>query len=161
VVFYFGTEVLEVDVSPYDEALFTETMHIFLGLYRYLRQHARRMQEQGLSGRTVATLRYLLEAGPRTIGQLRDYLYISDSSTSELVARMEQAGHVVRTRRADDNRVVLVSLTPAGAALAQETPLEGIPLLREKLKALSPERLAALRGALSELQQLLGVPDGR
>ena len=31
---------------------------------------------------------------PRTVGQLRDYLYISDSSTSELVAHMEQAGYV-------------------------------------------------------------------
>ena len=103
----------------------------------------------------------VIEAGPRTVGQLRDYLYISDSSTSELVAHMEQAGYVERTRSAADNRVVLVSLTAVGGETAQQTPLEGIPLLREKLKSLPPEQLSALRDALLELQRLLGVPDGR
>lgn len=147
-------------MKRYDEALFAETMHTFLSLYRYLRRHARQMQEQGLSGRQVATLRYLLEAGPRTMGQLRDYLYIGDSSTSELIARMEQAGLVERTRSTGDNRIVLVSLTPAGQKLAQETPLEGIPLLRERLKSLPPERLAALRDALAQIADLLEIPDG-
>jgi DNA-binding MarR family transcriptional regulator len=145
----------------YDDALFVETMHAFLSLYRYLRRHSRQMQEQGLSGRQVATLRYLLEAAPRTIGQLRDYLYISDSSTSELVASMEQAGHVSRTRSEADNRVVLVALTEAGRDLARQTPLAGLPLLREKLVALPPGRLAAIRDALAELKELLEVPDGR
>lgn len=148
-------------MTGYDDALFVETMHTFLGLYRYLRRHSRQMQEQGLSGRQVATLRYLLEAGPRTIGQLRDYLYISESSTSELVASMEQAGHVGRTRSEEDNRVVLVTLTPAGREAARQTPLAGVPLLREKLKALPPRRLAAIRDALAELKDLLEVPDGR
>lgn len=147
-------------MNRYDEALFAATMHTFLSLYRYLRRHARQMQEQGLSGRQVATLRYLLEAGPRTMGQLRDYLYIGDSSTSELIARMEQAGLVERTRSTGDNRIVLVSLTPAGHKLAQETPLEGIPLLRERLKSLPPERLAALRDALAQIADLLEIPDG-
>jgi len=136
-------------------------MHIFLSLYRHLRRYSRQMQERGLSGRQVAALRYLLEAGPRTIGQLRDYLYIGDSSTSELVASMEQAGYVTRTRSEEDNRVVLVALTPAGRAVACQAPLGGIPLLREKLKALPPERLAAIRDALAELKDLLELPDDR
>lgn len=148
-------------MSRYDAALFTETMHIFLSLYRHLRRYSRQMQERGLSGRQVAALRYLLEAGPRTIGQLRDYLYIGDSSTSELVASMEQAGYVTRTRSEEDNRVVLVALTPAGRAVACQAPLGGIPLLREKLKALPPERLAAIRDALAELKDLLELPDDR
>jgi len=148
-------------MSRYGAALFTETMHIFLSLYRHLRRYSRQMQERGLSGRQVAALRYLLEAGPRTIGQLRDYLYIGDSSTSELVASMEQAGYVTRTRSEEDNRVVLVALTPAGRAVACQAPLGGIPLLREKLKALPPERLAAIRDALAELKDLLELPDDR
>jgi DNA-binding MarR family transcriptional regulator len=148
-------------LAGYDDALFVETIHTFLSLYRYLRRHASQMQEQGLSGRQVATLRYLLEAGPRTIGQLRDYLYISESSTSELVAHMEQAGYVTRTRAEADNRVVLVALMPAGREAAEQTPLRGIPLLRERFKSLPPERLAAIRDALAEIRDLLEVPDGR
>ena len=147
-------------MTSYDDVLFTETMHAFLGLYRYLRRHSRQMQEQGLSGREVAALRYLRESGPRTMGQLRDYLYISDSSTSELIGNMERAGVVARARSEADSRVVLVSLTPAGQETADKTTLEGIPLLREKLKALPPKRLVAIRAALAELQELLEIADG-
>lgn len=141
--------------------LFLETIHAFLSVYRHLRQYARQMQAEGVSGRQVSALRYLLEAGPRTIGQLRDYLYLSDSSTSELIAALEQQGLVKRTRSRDDNRVVVVRLTPAGRRAARRVPLGGIPLLREKLKALPPERLARVRDALLELRELLEVPDGR
>lgn len=143
-----------------DQDLFTETIHAFLSVYRYLRQYARQMHAEGLSGRQISTLRYLLEAGPRTIGQLRDYLYLGDSSTSELVSNLEQAGHVTRARSEADNRVVVVTLTPAGREAALRTPLRGIPLLREKLKALPPERLVRVREVMAELEALLEIPDG-
>jgi DNA-binding MarR family transcriptional regulator len=144
-----------------DQDLFTETIHAFLSVYRYLRQYARQLHEEGVSGRQIATLRYLLEAGPQTIGQLRDYLYLNDSSTSELVTKLEQARHVARARSEADNRVVVVTLTPAGRDVALKTTLRGIPLLREKLKALPPERLARVREAMAELQSLLEIPDDR
>ena len=139
--------------------MFTETIRKFLILYRYLRKYARRMHSQGLSGRKMAVLWYLFKAGPRTIGQLRDYLYISDSSTSELVDRLQELGYVTRTRSAEDNRVVVVELTPAGRDVAQKTPLGGIPLLRERLQALPPERLSVIDDALTEIIRLLEIPD--
>jgi DNA-binding MarR family transcriptional regulator len=144
-----------------DQPLFLETIHAFLSVYRYLRRYSRQMHEEGLSGRQVSALRYLLEAGPRTIGQLRDYLYLNDSTTSELVTKLEQAGHVARARSEADNRVVIVTLTPAGRDAALKAPLQGIPLLREKLRALPPRRLARVRDALQELQALLEIPDDR
>jgi DNA-binding MarR family transcriptional regulator len=117
------------------------------------------LHSEGFSGRKIATLRHLLEAGPLTIGQLRDYLYIGDSTTSELVDKLEEAGCVRRTRSEEDNRVVLVSLTPSGREFAQSAPLGGIPLLRERLKALPPERLALINQTLIEIRQLLGIED--
>lgn len=143
-----------------EQELFTATMHAFLSVYRYLRRYSRQMQEEGISGRQVSTLRYLLEAGPRTIGQLRDYLYLNDSSTSELVTRLEQAGLVARARSEPDSRLVVVTLTPTGHEVALKTPLQGIPLLRERLKALPPQRLARIRDVLVELRDLLEIPDG-
>ena len=139
----------------------TETMHEFLALLRYLRNYGRQMRKEGLGGRRISALRYLLEAGPLTIGQLRDYLYISDSSTSEMIGRLQQAGYVTRTRSEEDNRVVIVALTPAGRAAAEEAPLGGIPLLRERLKTLPPERLSVVHRALTELTRLLEIEDGR
>jgi DNA-binding MarR family transcriptional regulator len=143
------------------EALFLETIQTFLTVYRYLRRYSCQMHSEGLSGRQIATLRYLMETEPLTIGQLRDYLYISDSTTSELVAKLEEAGCVRRVRSEEDNRVVLVSLTSSGRELAQGAPLGGIPLLRERLKALSPERLALIHGALTEIKHMLEIDDGR
>jgi DNA-binding MarR family transcriptional regulator len=144
-----------------DEAPYLETIHTFLIVYRYLRKYSRQLHSEGFSGRKIATLRYLLENEPLTIGQLRDYLYISDSTTSELVAKLEDAGCVQRTRSRVDNRVVLVSLTPSGRESAQSAPLGGIPLLRERLKALPPERLAMIHEALTEIKQILEIDDER
>jgi DNA-binding MarR family transcriptional regulator len=140
-----------------DETPHLGTIHKFLTLYRYLRKYSRRLHEQGISGRTVAALRYLLEAGPVTVGQLCDYLYISHSTTSELVARLAKEGYVTRTRSEADNRVVFVDLTPSGREIAEQTSLGGIPLLREKLKSLPPERLAAIDEAMAEMLRLLEI----
>ena len=140
-----------------NEALYTGTIHKLLTLLRYVRQCSRRMRKQGLGGRKIAALRHLHEAGSLTIGQIRDYLYINDSSTSELVAHLESAGYVTRARSKGDNRVVVVTLTPAGRDFAEGAPLDGIPLLREKLKTLPPERLSLIDKALADLLQLLEI----
>jgi DNA-binding MarR family transcriptional regulator len=140
---------------------YTETIHLFLSIYRYVRTSGRRMHEEGIGGRKVATLRYLQEAGPLTVGQIRDYLYLSDSSTSEMIARLADKGYVQRRRSPQDNRVVIVSLTEAGAGVIAGKPLTGMPLLRERLKGLAPERLAPINDALRELARLLEIEDDR
>ena len=56
------------------EALYTETINKFLTMYRYLRHYGRQMQQEGISGRKITALRHLLQSGPLTIGQIRDYL---------------------------------------------------------------------------------------
>lgn len=138
-------------------SLYTETINAFLSVYRYLRQCSRRMHAEGIGGRKVATLRYLRDEGPLTVGQIRDYLYVSDSSASELVARLEEKGYVQRTRSHQDNRVVVVSLTEQGKEIADRVPLDGVPLLRERLKDLPPDRLAVIRDAMSDIAKILDL----
>ncbi len=144
-------------VKEQTDAVYLDAMHRFLSVYRYLRQYGRKMQSENLSGREVSILRHLMENEPLSIGQCRDYLYLSDSSTSELIAHLEQDGHVTRTRSPADNRSVMVTLTPSGRKLARSVALGGIPLLRERLKALPPDRLERLRDALGDLQQILEI----
>jgi DNA-binding MarR family transcriptional regulator len=138
-----------------DESLYRETVQKFLTLYHYLRSYGRQRHEEGISGRKISTLRHLIEAGPLTVGQLSDYLYISDSSTSELIDRLQEGGYVTRARSDVDNRVVLVSVTTAGCEVIQKTPLGGIPLLRERLKQVSPEELAVIHKAVTIMERLL------
>jgi DNA-binding MarR family transcriptional regulator len=139
--------------------LYTETISMFLSVYRHLRRCSRRMHAEGIGGRKVATLRHLRDVGPLTVGQIRDYLYVSVSSASELVARLQEKGYVQRTRSRQDNRVVVVSLTEEGKRVADGVPLDGIPLLRERLKHLPPERLAAIRDAMADISQILELAD--
>ncbi len=135
--------------------VYRETIQEFLSFYRYVRRYGRQMQQEGISGRKISTLRYLIDAGPLTVGQLGDYLCISDSSTSTLIADLKKRGYVTRTRSPDDNRVVMVEITGQGRELVARTPLGGIPLLREALKTLPSDRLDLIHKALATMNELL------
>jgi DNA-binding MarR family transcriptional regulator len=137
------------------EGLYRETIHEFLSLYRYVRHYGRQMHQEGISGRKISTLRYLAGAGALTVGQLSDYLCINDSSTSTTIADLKKRGYVTRTRSPQDNRVVLVEITDQGRELLTRTPLGGIPLLREALKTLPPDRLTLMHEALKTMNELV------
>ena len=143
-------------MSELDKSLALDTIRKFLQLYRYVRHYGRKVQAAGLRGREFSVLRYLKD-GPLKIGEICKYMFISVSSTSEMISRMENTGYVTRVRCKKDNRVVFVELTPAGRELADKTPFGGIPLLREKMHTLPPDRLAQVNEALSDLIRLLGM----
>ena len=144
---------------PKNDAAYVETLHAFLKFFRYLRRNSRQIHHSGQSGRQLSTLRYLLDSGPVTMGHLSDYLYITESSTTELVAKLEEAGLAARERSRRDNRVVEVALTSAGKRLAKTTELGGIPLLRERLESLPQHELGEVRRVFDRLNELLGVEE--
>jgi DNA-binding MarR family transcriptional regulator len=129
----------------------------FLVLYRHIRRYSRKTQCEGVRGRDLVTLRYLNEAGRSTIGQICEYLFISASSTSELVSRLEVAGYLERRRSTKDSRVVYVELTPKGREIAEQPPTGGIPMLRERIKTLPPERLQLLEEAFASLIEIMEI----
>jgi MarR family 2-MHQ and catechol resistance regulon transcriptional repressor len=151
---------MEWTMTEQSNVLYTAVTHKFLTIYRHIRRYGRQMQQEGISGRKLSALRFLLEAGPCTVGQLRDYLYVSDSSTSELIARLQEKGLVTRHRSDEDNRVVVVALTPTGSGVAQRTQLGGLSLLRERFKALPAERLAVIDEAMTDIMHLLEIDNG-
>ena len=134
-------------------------IHKFLTMNRYLRQHARRMTDQGIRPREFAVLHFLLESGPATVGQVQAYLYRSPGTTSMMIAQLEEVGYVTRTRSEQDNRVVIVELTPAGRELVQKMSPGGILLLRQRLHDLPAARLQLLDEALAEIMRLMEVTD--
>ena len=129
----------------------------FLVLYRHIRHYSRKTQCEGVRGRDLVTLRYLNEAGPLTIGQICEYLFISGSSTSDLVSRLQEAGYLMRRRSTRDSRVVYVELTPKGKEIAEQLPTGGIPMLRERIKALPPDQLQLLDEAFARLIEIMEI----
>ena len=142
------------------ETVYSETVHTFLRLHRYLRRYSRQIRDEGISGRKMSALRFLVETGPKTVGQLSDYHAISDSSASEMVGQLAEFGYVTRARSEADQRVVLVAVTDKGRDFTLSAPLGGIPLLRERLRTVPAERLAVIRDTFASLIELLDINDG-
>jgi DNA-binding MarR family transcriptional regulator len=140
------------DQEPYSDAVF----HHLLSLLRMQRRHAHRMrEEQGISPLQFAILLFLLESGPARMSAVQAHIHHSPSSTSALVKQLEAKGLVTRARSQADNRVVMVALTAAGRHSAENTPIEGLPLLRRRMRTLPAERLAEIDAVIAELEQLM------
>jgi len=137
-----------------------QVFHQFLGLLRYSRQHARKMlDEEGIRPPQFAILRYLLEIGPINVGQIQAYLHKSPSTTSSLITQLEGFGFITRQRSPDDNRVVIVDITPLGVEKTKQIPLGGLPLLRQRLTELNNEQLRQIGAVLEVITDLMEVTE--
>jgi DNA-binding MarR family transcriptional regulator len=111
-------------------------------LGRLLWRHARGPLHRGMAS-VLATL----GDGPRTISRLAELEGVAQPTMTRMVGRLEDEGLVARERGADDGRLVLVSLTDAGAA--------ELAALRRRYGAVLQERLASLLRDASDALQVL------
>ena len=142
-----------------DRTLSGSALHKFLLIYRHLRRYARQIGENDIHPRQISVLRFLMEHGPATVGDIQGYLYTSASTASNIIAKLEEAGYATRTRSTEDNRVVIVEVTSAGRKIANNTPMGGIGLLRARIDSLPEDRLRLIDAALTELMQVMEVSD--
>jgi len=92
--------------------------------------------------------------GPVTATAISREVHLSPSTVVGILDRLEEKGLVTRTRMRDDRRLVHVSATPDGVALAASAPsplqkalagaLNRLPGLEQATIALSLERVVAL-----------------
>lgn len=144
---------------PQEKSPASDALHKFLLIHRHLRQMARNVDQQGIRGRHLAVLQFIQEQGSATVSEIQDYIYTSASTASTLISQLEDAGYVIRTRSAEDNRVVNIELTPSGSEMAQTTVIAGIGLLRRRLPTLSEDRLDIINQALADIIELMEVSD--
>ncbi len=142
-----------------EEVIASSVVHRFLLIHRHLRQYSRQMDNHGIRPRQFSVLRFLLEQGTATVGEVQQYMYASASTASSVISDLETDGYVTRTRSDEDNRVVNIELTAAGREIAEQTPVGGIPLLRRRLAHLPEDRLRLIDTALEEIMQLMEVTD--
>jgi DNA-binding MarR family transcriptional regulator len=105
--------------------------------------------------RTEAGVLSSLVAAPRRITELAELESLAQPTMTLLVQRLEQRGWVKRERRADDGRVVLVSLTEAGNATLDEFRARVGAALRVHMDAMSDQQVAALETATAALGSLV------
>ena len=112
-------------------------------------------QVRGEISRTEAGVLSTLVAAPRRITELAELEGLAQPTMTLLVQRLEQRGWVTRERRADDGRVVLVSLTEAGSATLGEFRAQVGAALRVYMDAMSDEQIVALETATEALGSLV------
>ena len=96
----------------------------------------------GLTYPQYLVLVVLWDEGPSTVGHLGERLRLDSGTLSPLLKRLEVAGLVSRARRADDERSVTISTTPAGRQLkARATSITAA--IAESLGPLGDEEFVA------------------
>jgi DNA-binding MarR family transcriptional regulator len=107
----------------------------------------------GLTYPQYVALLVLWERGDTTVKDLGTALMLDSGTLSPLLKRLEAAGFVERRRSAEDERSVVVVLTPAGRALKRRAVV--VPGEIASKTGLAPADLAALRDTLAALTATL------
>jgi DNA-binding MarR family transcriptional regulator len=119
---------------------------------------ARRLRQEGgaeLSPTQSAALATIDSHGPLTPSELADRERIRRPTATRLIAALEEAGLVDRTRDPQDGRSSLVSLSAGGRRLLARSRTRKNAYLSRRLRALSPDERATLDRAAAILERLL------
>jgi DNA-binding MarR family transcriptional regulator len=122
---------------------------------RRLRQHA----DGGRSPSQLAALSTIERRGPMTLGELASAERVQPPTVTAVLARLEEAGLVVRTTHERDRRVSMVAVTRAGVEFLRESRRAKEAFLARKLAALSDDDRAALARSAVLLEEMLAEPD--
>lgn len=107
----------------------------------------------------LVCLLHVVQKGPVTATAIGREVHLSPSTVVGILDRLEEKGLIVRQRSTEDRRMVRVSATDAGRALARRAPsplqqtlanaLNSLPELEQATIALALERVVALMEAPS------------
>lgn len=111
------------------------------------------LEPHGLTYPQYLVLLVLWEQGTASVREIGDRLGLDSGTLTPLLKRLEAAGTVRRTRDRSDERVVRVSLTPAGEAL--RAPIADAVRAVGCSTGLEMGELARLREELKALRQTL------
>lgn len=105
------------------------------------------LEPLGLTHPQYLVMLALWEQAPRSLGELADELAMEPATLSPIVKRVQARGLIARARRADDERVLEISLTPDGAALRERAL--AVPEQIMARVGMDATQIAALRDALA------------
>lgn len=106
------------------------------------------LEPLGLTYPQYIVLMILWEEAPCPVSQISERALLNTNTLTPLLKRLEQLGFIQRQRRASDERVVEISLTPAGAALKAHCGC--VPLEMMKKVNFPLEKAVALKTLLDE-----------
>ena len=113
------------------------------------------LKELGLTYAQYVTMMVLWEDRTITMRDLGERLYLDSGTLTPVLKKLEAQGYVKRYRKPDDERVVVVEITPAGLAL--QVPHAMGCLINRKGPLFTAEEVADLK---EKLYRILHVLEG-
>ncbi len=115
------------------------------------------LNEAGITEQQWRVIRALLEQGPLEPRQIGEICCLTSPSLAGILARMDDLGLVRRERLPHDQRRVLVSVSPAGEALAKRLAPRVEAAYKAFEAAVGAEFAVALYALLDKLIATLGT----
>ncbi len=145
-------------LSPELKADVDQTLEAIIYLYtegrRITKEFARRAN---LTGPQLTVIKMLEQIGDLSLTELSEKIRAQNSTVTGIIDRMEREGLVLRERSLEDRRVVHIRLTPKGAELAREIPVEPMEILRQALLSLSANEARDLLKIATKLAKRVRV----
>jgi DNA-binding MarR family transcriptional regulator len=119
---------------------------------------ARRLRQEAgvdLSPASLAALGTIERHGPLTPSELADLEGVRRPTATRMIARLDAAGVIVRTRDPADGRSSLVSASTRGLALLRRLRKRRTAYLARRLRELQAEEVAVLAQAAQILERML------
>ena len=107
------------------------------------------LKELGITYTQYITFLVLWEKDGITVGEICERLMLDNGTVSPLLKKMENAGYITRSRSAEDDRVVVITLTDQGREMQDKA--KDIPEKVGECIDLSPEKAVKLYELLYEL----------
>lgn len=119
------------------------------------RQIGRRIGESmGVNVTDMAALEHLLNNGPMTPGQLAEHLKVTTAASTQIVDRLEKAGHVARRRQVGDRRKICVVPVEASLGQAFERLSPMIDGLNAVIARLDPSERQVIESFLDQVLEI-------
>jgi DNA-binding MarR family transcriptional regulator len=144
----------ERDRDPAERLAVAETLYQLLAA-------AVRQQPREISLTSASTLATVERTGPRRITDLAFIEGVTQPSMTALVTVLERSGLVERQQDPQDQRVVLVALTAAGADYLRTRRRAGAEAFARLIGKLPPDEATALLAAAPALRHLRELDDER
>lgn len=112
------------------------------------------LKEIGLTYPQYVTMMVLWEEKKITMHDLGKRLYLDSGTLTPVLKKLENMGYVTRFRKPEDERVVIVEITPEGQALrekAEKVPYAMGCLVNRKGELFTPEEVETLKKQLYRL----------
>lgn len=136
----------------YDERILRALRRIIRAVDLYSRQLAHR---HTLTGPQLVCLRRLHKDGAMSSGTLAREVSLAPATVTGICDRLEARNLVTRTRKPEDKRQVLVALTEAGRAMAENVPLPLHENFTRRLSGLPEEEQVRIRDVLENIVHMM------